>query len=79
MPKRYAGFAVGSAAWREVPIWNDVVSSAKVDRTCHLRVWEHVNAGGASKEWHGGSKGLLINYVGDAWNDRISSATCLCD
>ena len=70
---------VGSTAWRESPTWNDVVSSAHVDRRCHLRVWEHILAGGASKQWDGGANGLRINYVGDAWNDRISSATCTCD
>lgn len=70
---------VGSSAWRELPSWNDVVSSARVDAGCRLRVWEHMLGQGASKEWSGGSKGLLVKYVGDAWNDRVSSATCLCN
>ena len=75
----FARADLGSTAWRESPTWNDVASSAKVDARCHLRVWEHMQGGGASKEWHGGSKGLLIKYMGDTWNDRASSASCLCD
>jgi hypothetical protein len=70
---------VGSSAWREVPSWNDAASSAKVDAGCRLRVWEHMLGQGASKEWSGGSRGLLVKYTGSAWNDRISSAACLCD
>ena len=75
----FARSEVGSSAWREVPSWNDVASSARIDAGCRLRVWEHVQAQGAAKEWSGGKNGLLVNYVGDAWNDRISSATCRCD
>jgi hypothetical protein len=70
---------VGTSSWRESPTWNDVVSSATVDPSCRLRVWEHMQGEGASKEWRGGKNGLRIKYVGDEWNDRISSATCLCE
>jgi hypothetical protein len=70
---------VGNSAWREVPSWNDAASSAKIDAGCRLRVWEHMLAQGASREWSGGNNGLLVKYVGSTWNDRISSATCLCD
>jgi len=69
----------GSTAWRGLPSWNDAVSSATVDSGCRLQVWEHMEGGGASKTWSGGSQGLDINYVGGPWNDRISSATCYCD
>ena len=69
---------VGSTAWRERPDWNDVVSSATVDPGCTLRVWEHIEAQGAARTWHGGANGWRVNYVGSAWNDRISSATCYC-
>ena len=69
----------GNSAWREVPSWNDIASSAKAGAGCRLRVWEHMLGEGASKDWANGSNSLLIKYVGSAWNDRISSATCLCD
>jgi hypothetical protein len=75
----FASGDVGSTAWRELPNWNDDVSSATVDPGCRLQVWEHIEGRGASKTWSGGQTGLLINYVGDSWNDRISSATCYCD
>ncbi|UFN49042.1 hypothetical protein LPC08_24145 [Roseomonas sp. OT10] len=70
---------VGNSAWREVPSWNDVASSATIDPGCHLRVWEHAMASGDSRIWHGERRGWNVNYFGDRWNDRISSATCHCD
>jgi hypothetical protein len=75
----FAREAVGNSSWRESPTWNDVVSSATLDSGCTLRVWEHSLAGGESREWRAGGSRLLVKYVGDRWNDRISSATCLCD
>jgi len=71
---------VGNSSWREVPSWNDVVSSAKLDAGCRLQVWEHMLAGGAAKTWAAKpNAGLNVNYVGDAWNDRVSSAVCSCN
>lgn len=70
---------LGNTTWREKPSWNDALSSARIDPGCHLRVWEHMAGTGAMKEWHGGSKGLLVYYVGDRWNDRVSSAVCHCN
>jgi hypothetical protein len=68
-----------STGWREVdPNWNDQASSALVPPRCDLIVWEHMEGDGASKTWHGGVNGLNVNYVGDSWNDRISSARCNC-
>lgn len=75
----FARSDVGSTAWREFPEWNDDVSSATVDPGCRLQVWEHIQGKGASKTWPGGQTGLRVKYVGDAWNDRISSAICYCD
>lgn len=75
----FASEDVGNTTWSEKPRWNDHVSSATVDPHCTLRVWEHMKAGGAMKEWHGGRNGLLVKYVGDRWNDRVSSAVCSCD
>ncbi len=70
---------MGSTAWREVDAnWNDQVSSALVPARCELIVWEHMEGGGHSKTWRGGANGLNVNYVGDDWNDRISSARCNC-
>ena len=74
----FASGDVGDSSWRESRTWNDVASSATVDAGCTLRVWEHIKARGESKEWRAGDQRLLVKYMGDKWNDRISSATCLC-
>jgi hypothetical protein len=70
---------VGSNAWRERPRWNDAVSSATIDPGCRLQIWEHAMAGGESRVWHGGQRGLSVNYVGDRWNDRVSAVACYCN
>lgn len=75
----FASEDVGNTTWSERPRWNDHVSSARIDAHCTLRVWEHMKAEGAMKEWSGGRNGLLVKYVGDRWNDRVSSAVCFCN
>lgn len=49
--------------------WNDDISSFKTYNKCHdVTVWEDTNMRGASIFFYGHT-----SYVGDAWNDRISS------
>ena len=75
----FANANPGSTAWSERPEWNDRVSSMTIDRGCRLDVWEHMEGKGASKTWRGGTRGWMVRYVGGNWNDRISSAMCVCD
>ncbi len=55
------------------PSWNDKVSSFRVDRTCTLTLWEHVDRGG-----HYFRANKSYRYVGGAWNDKASEAVCTC-
>jgi hypothetical protein len=54
-------------------LWNDQVSSMRVEPGCVLNAWEHVSFGGDEKTFLGS-----VPWVGDPWNDRISSYTCSC-
>lgn len=54
--------------------WNDRISSIDVSRGCRLTAFEHKNFTGDSKTF-----GAPNRYVGDLWNDRISSMQCNCD
>ncbi|MFI6709096.1 hypothetical protein ACIBF7_21850 [Nonomuraea sp. NPDC050478] len=53
-------------------MWNDRISSWRQghSRCNYLNVWEHNSYQGAKRYWHNWTK---VDYVGDAWNDRISS------
>lgn len=53
--------------------WNDRISSLDVTRNCHLTVYEHAGFKGASRIFN-----RTQSYVGDHWNDRISSMECQC-
>jgi hypothetical protein len=53
--------------------WNDDISSFRTTGSCELTVWEHVNEDGDS--WRTTDS---YRYVGDAWNDTISEALCVC-
>jgi hypothetical protein len=55
--------------------WNDTISSLRSPRGCRLTVYEHAKGNGASRVYDG----RTVYYVGDKWNDRISSAVCSCD
>lgn len=54
--------------------WNDQVSSIKVPDGCALTVYENNNYGGSSRTYPSGKH----KWVGDGWNDKISSAKCSC-
>jgi hypothetical protein len=54
--------------------WNDRISSVSVEGGCKLAVFQH--------PWHGGNSEEFrreIPYVGDWWNDSISSLLCMCE
>jgi syncollin len=55
------------------PDWNDAVSSFKVDAGCTLTLHQHVNEGGAHF-----IRSNNVKYVGTAWNDEASEASCSC-
>lgn len=54
--------------------FNDIFSSVIVPSGCHLEVYRLENSGGESRTW----SGKTVYYVGDSWNDDISSARCWC-
>ena len=54
-------------------LWNDKVSSVKVEPGCALNVWEHENFGGRNKTYAG-----ALPFVGGDFNDIITSYTCTC-
>jgi len=47
--------------------WNDRISGVTVFNNCWVNAYEHAHYGGASITFTG------TGYVGDAWNDKISS------
>lgn len=53
---------------------NDQTSSVKVPQGCSLTVYSHENLAGRSKAFVEGD----YNFVGERWNDRISSVECSC-
>ena len=70
---------VADTYWRERPDWNDQISSIHLDPGCALRVSEHLDGQGETRTWQARrTAGLNVWYVGDRWNDEISSATCMC-
>jgi hypothetical protein len=54
--------------------WNDEISSIACKSSCRLIVYEHRDFDGAHRTFRGN-----ISYVGDAWNDSISSMVAQCD
>jgi hypothetical protein len=53
--------------------WNDEISSIACNSYCELTVYEHRDFNGAHRTFRGN-----ISYVGDAWNDDISSMVARC-
>jgi hypothetical protein len=51
---------------------NDKISSFRVAPGCHIVVWEMRNQGGVSERFN------ECQYVGDEWNDDVSSWSCRC-
>lgn len=63
-----------SVSFRSNQFWNDRVSSVFVRRGCSLIAYEDSRMGGRSIEI-----GRRARALGGNWNDRISSAECVCD
>merc|ERR1719474_253098 len=58
--------------------WNDRISSVKVQPSCDLSVWEHMDYRGSFKQY-GDSDYPSGTDVSAFWNDKISSAKCGCE
>jgi hypothetical protein len=58
---------------RDIGTWNDKISSMACSAGCSMTAYEHNDFGGDWHFWRGN-----IAYVGDDWNDRISSVTVDC-
>lgn len=56
--------------------WNDRISAVACDAGCRFVAFEHIGQGGASRVF---ADGYDTQYVGSAWNDRISSAQVFCE
>ena len=54
--------------------WNDLISSISCNPACSVDVYEHVDYRGARRRFQG-----AVPWVGDAWNDHISSIQIFCD
>lgn len=54
--------------------WNDKVSAIRVPNNCELTVYQHINYDGDSRSFGPGA----VPFVGNLWNDQISSAVCSC-
>lgn len=65
---------VGATNWRLAPNCNDEVTSIRAPGTCTLTVWEHASARDRSQS----CSGQRSNFIGDFWNERASSARCVC-
>jgi len=66
---------VGRYNMNQIKLPNDSISSIKILAGYRVRLYEHVNFGGANHAWRNpDSKGWgNVKYVGDRWNDKASS------
>jgi hypothetical protein len=53
--------------------WNDRISSIACNSYCEVTVYEHRDFNGALQTFRG-----AISFVGEAWNDDISSLVARC-
>ncbi len=53
--------------------WNDEISSIACNSYCEVTVYEHRDFNGAQRTFRGN-----ISFVGEAWNDDISSLIARC-
>lgn len=53
--------------------FNDEISSFRVAPGCKIVAWEYRDKGGEETTFYSDAE-----YVGDTWNDRISSYACRC-
>src|SRR5436190_22994704 len=73
----YGGAAEGLAANGETPMtaMNDKISSFKIRNPgrCYVEVYQDRDYKGASAVWR-----QDVGFVGNNWNDKISSWKCVC-
>lgn len=62
-----------AASFRSGQFWNDRASSIRVARRCVLVAYEHTQMRGDVREFRRDTR-----FVGNRWNDRISSVECYC-
>lgn len=65
---RNKSFGSGSYNFTQLGIGNDKLSSVKIRRGYQIRVYEHANFRGKYRDFTNSS-----NFVGNAWNDKVSS------
>jgi hypothetical protein len=58
--------------------WDDRVSSLRVLPGCRLRVWENAGKKGDHRSYVAERRAREVSWIGEAWNDQISSLTCAC-
>jgi len=54
-------------------LWNDQISSVRVQSGCSLDVWKDTRFEGDHAVWRG-----EISNVGSAWNDKVTAYMCTC-
>ena len=54
-------------------LWNDKASSLRVTPGCGFNGWQHADYRGTHKSFVG-----TVPWIGDGWNDILSSYTCTC-
>lgn len=59
-------------------LWNANVSSLKVQPGCTLRLWEDTGRRGDHRSYAARRREREVSWLGEAWNDRVSSLTCSC-
>jgi len=58
--------------------FNDKASSLTVTPDCTLELWEDSDYRWSSLTFNGGSAGFFLPWIGESWNDRVSSFKCTC-
>ncbi|PID46929.1 MAG: hypothetical protein CSB47_01740 [Proteobacteria bacterium] len=73
----YGGAAFSMAPGRNISHigswWNDRISSIKVNKSCKLIAYQHINYAGDKRVFTANT-----SFVGNLWNDQISSLRCQC-
>jgi hypothetical protein len=58
--------------------WDDKVSSLTVQPGCTLRLWEDTGKRGDHRSYKARRQAREVSWIGQAWNDCVSSLTCSC-
>ena len=75
--KNYVGAPKAIAAGQEISSlerkWDNKISAVKVSSGCQLTLWKKADFQGDKREFTSNAK-----FVGNRWNEVVSSATCSC-